>query len=79
MEKIAGEEGCFVAAMQTTSHGLSEIILLAILLLDRGLALRGSVCPGQLLTSSRKDFTIRVQVTMRRHLLKLGTMKQGKS
>ena len=31
------------------------------------------------LTSCRKDFTIRVQVTLRIDLLKLGTMKQGRA
>ena len=31
------------------------------------------------LTSCRKDFTTRVQVTIRIHLLKLGTVKQGRA
>ena len=42
------------------------------------------VCPGPavacgFLTSCRKDFTTRVQVTMRLNLLKLGTVKQGRA
>ena len=32
-----------------------------------------------LLTLGRKDFTTRVQVTMKTHLLKLGMVKQGKA
>ena len=50
---------------------------------DRDLAqnvvcLRLAVACG-FLTSCRKDFTIRVQVTLRIDLLKLGTMKQGRA
>ena len=42
------------------------------------------VCPGpavecRSLTSCRKDFTARVLATMKIHLLKLGTVKQGRA
>ena len=40
---------------------------------------RGPAVVCAFLTSCRKDFTTRVQVTIRIHLLKLGTVKQGRT